>query len=328
MLAKERRASALCKDHSPAGSLPQVTRGISRIGAAGKDAPTPNSPPSTTTRYTPPSRPCTRSAALDPLQLIVLALVQGLTEFLPISSSAHLILVPAFTDWPDQGLAFDIAVHLGTLIAVVGYFRERVARLIIAGARAPFVRAPDTDGRLAWLLVLATVPVGLAGLLLKDFIESDLRGVAVIGAASIGFGLLLWWADRRDPEVRNEDTLGWRGALLIGAFQALALIPGTSRSGITITAGLMLGLDRAAAARFSFLLAIPVIVLSGLLQTIDLVTQAAPVPWGALAAGTALAAASAWLCIHLFLRYIERIGMGPFVIYRVALGAVLLLLLV
>jgi len=263
---------------------------------------------------------------VDPLQLLVLALVQGLTEFLPISSSAHLILVPVLTDWPDQGLAFDVAVHLGTLIAVVGYFRARVGRVIVAGARAPFSATPDTDGRMAWLLVLATIPAGLVGLLLKEFVESQLRGMAVIGAASIGFGLLLWWADRRGPARRDEDSLDWRDALVIGGFQALALIPGTSRSGITMTAARLLGLERTAAARFSFLLSIPVIVLSGLLLVADLVTRQAPVAWAALAAATALAAVSAWLCIHLFLRYIERLGMAPFVMYRVALGVVLLAL--
>ena len=263
---------------------------------------------------------------MDPVQLLVLALVQGITEFLPISSSAHLILVPVLTDWPDQGLAFDIAVHLGTLVAVVGYFRQRVLRLVVAGARAPFTAEPGTDGRLAWLLVLGTVPVGLAGLLLQDVVETSLRGPLVIAAASIAFGLLLWWSDRGGGGERDEDSLGWRDALVIGVFQAIALIPGTSRSGITMTAGLLLRLERAAAARFSFLLSIPVIVLSGLLQIVELLAGGGRVDWATLLAGTVLAAIAAWTCIHLFLQFIERLGMTPFVVYRVALGLVLIAL--
>lgn len=265
---------------------------------------------------------------MDPLQVVVLALVQGLTEFLPISSTAHLILIPALTAWPDQGLAFDIALHVGTLVAVVGYFRVRVARLVVAGVRAPFVSDPGTDGRLAWLLVIGTIPVGLAGLLLYDLVQTMLRAPLVIAAASIGFGLLLGWADRGGGGTRDEDTLTWRDALVIGLFQALALIPGTSRSGITMTAGLLLHLDRAASARFSFLLAIPVIVLSGLLQVVMLIGAERAVNWGALAAGAALAACAAWAVIHLFLEYIERVGMVPFVIYRVLLGFALIALVV
>lgn len=262
---------------------------------------------------------------MDPIQLVVLSLLQGITEFLPISSAAHLILVPALTDWRDQGLAFDIAVHVGTLIAVLAYFRHDVAALVRGGLAPLAGRAPDTRGRLAWLLVLATVPVGLAGLAFKDVVETTLRAPAVIAWASIGFGLLLLAADRLGARRRDEATLGWRGALLIGVFQALALVPGTSRSGITMTAGLLLGLDREASARFSFLLAIPVVALSGLLQAAELAAAGGATPWGALALAMALAAASAWLCIHLFLRFIACIGMAPFVVYRVALGIVLLL---
>jgi len=261
---------------------------------------------------------------MEPLQLVVLAVIQGITEFLPISSSAHLILVPVVTGWSDQGLAFDIALHVGTLIAVVGYFRSEVMRLI-RGGLAPLRGCPlDGHGRMAWLIVLATIPVGLAGLVFKDSVETVLRGPHVIAWASIGFGVLLWLADRWWPARRGDDTLGWRGALTIGLFQALALIPGTSRSGITMTAGRLLGLDRASAARFAFLLAIPVIVLSGALQTGELVVEGADPAWGALFIAAALAAVSAWVCIALFLRYIARIGMTPFVIYRVALGGVLL----
>jgi len=245
---------------------------------------------------------------MDPLHIVALALVQGLTEFLPISSSAHLILVPALTDWPDQGLAFDIAVHVGTLVAVLGYFRADVLRLVRGGIAPLAGRPAGADGRMAWLIVLATIPVGLAGLEFKDVVETTLRDPVVIAWASIGFGVLLWISDRFGPRLRDETTLRWPGALTVGLFQALALIPGTSRSGITMTAGLFLGLDRTAAARFSFLLAMPVIALSGMLEGLDLFEAAAPVQWSALLSGAVLAAVSAWLCIHYFLRFITRIG--------------------
>jgi len=262
---------------------------------------------------------------MDPLHLVVLALVQGITEFLPISSSAHLVLVPVLGDWDDQGLAFDIAVHVGTLLAVVVHFRSDLARMV-RGVLGPVAGRPlDVDGRLGWLVVLATVPVGLAGLAFKDVIETALRDPVVIAWASIGFGVLLWLADRWGPRARDERTLGWRGALGIGVAQALALVPGTSRSGITMTAGLALGLDRVAAARFSFLLAIPVIALAGGLQLVELLGGEGRIAWGTLVAATALSAVSAWLCIHLFLAWIARIGMLPFVLYRVALGVILLI---
>ncbi len=263
---------------------------------------------------------------MDPLHLILLALIQGITEFLPISSSAHLILVPVLTDWRDQGLAFDIAVHVGTLLAVLLHFRAEVVRMAGGAVRPLRGLMLDAEGRLGWLVVLATIPVGLAGLAFKDVVETVLRGPVVIAWASIGFGILLWLADRYGRRIRDEHMLGWRGALMIGLAQALALIPGTSRSGITMTAGLALGLDRVAAARFSFLLSIPVIVLSGGLQVFELIAADVAVAWGVLLAGTALAAISAWLCIHLFLAWIARIGMAPFVIYRVALGVGLLII--
>ncbi|PSQ94045.1 MAG: undecaprenyl-diphosphatase, partial [Proteobacteria bacterium SW_6_67_9] len=179
---------------------------------------------------------------MDLLQLVVLALVQGITEFLPVSSSAHLILVPVVTGWSDQGLAFDIAVHVGTLAAVVGYFRGDLVRLVRGGLAPLAGRSAGPDGRLAWLVVLATIPVGLAGLAFKDVVETVLRTPHVIAWASIGFGVLLAVADRYCPTTRDEAGLGWRGALMVGLFQALALIPGTSRSGITMTAGRFWGL--------------------------------------------------------------------------------------
>jgi len=256
--------------------------------------------------------------------IIWLALVQGLTEFLPVSSSAHLILVPSLLNWPDQGLAFDVAVHLGTLMAVVAYFRRDIVVLFLAwiGSMKPGNMTPEA--RLAWGVILGTIPAGLVGLAFKDVIEVHLRSPLVIAATTIIFGLLLWYADKRSKLARDEYTLSWQDFLVIGGAQAMALIPGTSRSGITITAGLLLGLTREAAARYSFLLSIPIIVLSGLGVTKDLVTSTTPVEWNTLFIGTAIAALSAFVCIHYFLAFINRIGMTPFVIYRLLLGAVLL----
>ena len=258
------------------------------------------------------------------LHILLLAVLQGLTEFLPISSSAHLILVPNFIHTADQSLAFDISVHVGTLAAVVGYFRHEVGRLLADWVRSCRQRAPVGESRLAWILLLASVPVGLAGLLLHDLVETVLRSPQVIAATTIGFGLLLWWADVAGPRRRDEHTVGWRDGLLIGLAQALALVPGTSRSGITITAGLFLGLTRQAAARFSFLLSIPAILMAGGYQTLKLLQAGDGVDWPTLALGALFSAVTAYLCIALFLKWLDRIGMLPFVIYRLLLGAGLL----
>ncbi|MGB0722983.1 MAG: undecaprenyl-diphosphate phosphatase [Gammaproteobacteria bacterium] len=260
---------------------------------------------------------------MDSLQIIVLAIVQGLTEFLPISSSAHLILVPEVFGWPDQGTAFDVAVHVGTLIAVLGYFRVEVMNMTVDWSRSLATRQMQGEAWLAWAVVIGTLPAVAAGLLFKDIIETELRSPLVIAATTIGFGLLLWFADATGKRLRNEHTIGLRDTLIIGFMQALALIPGTSRSGITITAALMLGLDRSAAARFSFLLSIPLILAAGLLKTKDLLEQTGPVDWGAIALGTVLSAISAYLCIHWFLKLLDRLGMLPFIVYRLILGVFL-----
>lgn len=261
-------------------------------------------------------------------EILVLSIVQGLTEFLPVSSAAHLILVPIVTGWDDQGLAFDLAIHLGSLIAVVLYFRQALWRIARDWLRALISRRQTADSRLGWAVLFGTIPVGLAGLLMKDLVETTLRtpaiGALAMGAALIGFGLLLGWADWRQHGQRSEYELRWIDVWAIGCAQALALIPGTSRSGVTITAALFLGLSREAAARFSFLLSIPVIVLAGGLQTLHLIRSAESVAWGAMGLGVVLSALSAYLCIHYFLLFIKRIGMQPFVLYRVLLGALLL----
>ncbi|MFO7812195.1 MAG: undecaprenyl-diphosphate phosphatase [Pelovirga sp.] len=260
---------------------------------------------------------------MDILQIIILAVLQGITEFLPVSSSAHLILVPVLTAWQDQGLGFDIAVHAGTLLAVVAYFRRDLAQMATEWGRSLVTRTVTPPARLAWGVLLATIPVGLAGITLKGFIEVHLRSPLLIAVGLIGFGILLGWADWRRRGELDVDSLSWLGMLLIGCAQALALFPGTSRSGVTITAALLLGLNREAAARFSFLLSIPVIFLAGGLQLVDLLSSAVAADWNAIVLGMSLSAVSAFVCIHYFLAFIRRVGMQPFVVYRVVLGVVL-----
>jgi len=262
---------------------------------------------------------------MDLLQIIVLALLQGFTEFLPISSSAHLILPSQVLGWPDQGLAFDVATHVGTLSAVLLYFRQDVQQLITGWLTTGFSSTPSTEGRLAWLIVAATVPAGLCGILFDGWIEENLRSTQVIATTTIVFGLLLWFADARSKQQKELLELTLFAALVIGAFQALALIPGTSRSGITITAALLLGFRREPAARFSFLLSIPLILAAGGLKTIELVQSAIVVDWFAIGLATLVAAVSAYICIYFFLALINRMGMLPFVVYRLTLGSVLVI---
>lgn len=259
------------------------------------------------------------------LQIAVLALIQGLTEFLPVSSSGHLLLPSLWLGWPDQGLAFDVALHSGTLLAVIGYFRRDLWRMAVTGLRfGPL----HSEGRLLWLLLLAAAPIGIAGLLLRDVVAAQARAVSVVAYASIGFGLLLSAADLAGRRDRGMEDIGWRTALLIGLAQCLALIPGASRSGITMTAALLCRLDRESAARFSFLLAIPVMLASGSLEALDLALQPpSDRQLLSLAFGTALAALVAWLSIDWFLRWIARVSFQPFVIYRIALGLAMLLFL-
>ena len=261
---------------------------------------------------------------MDFFQLLVLAIVQGLTEFLPISSSAHLILAPTLLGYPDQGLAFDVAVHVGSLGAVGWYFRGEIGRILHAMLGQRGDQGPTPEADLGWHLLVATLPIMIAGWTMKELVATDLRSPLLIAGTTIGFGLLLLFADRRGHRKRDEYRLGWRDALLIGVAQALALVPGTSRSGITMTAGLMLGLTRAAASRFSFLLSIPTILMSGGLVTLDLIKSANPVIWGDLLLAVALAFSAAYVCIHLFLKFIERMGMLPFVAYRLLLGGVII----
>lgn len=263
---------------------------------------------------------------MDLIQAVVLALVQGLTEFLPVSSSAHLLLVPIFADWPDQGLAFDVALHVGSLAAVVIYFWQDIKRMFVAWFASLTRGESSEDSRLAWAVIFATIPVCIAGFFLKDLVATAMRSPLVSAFGLIAFGLLLAWADWRHRGARSEYQMSKWDVFWVGCAQALALIPGTSRSGITITAALMLGFTREAAARFSFLLSIPVIVIAGAVETNELVHARVAVDWTAMIVGTLVSGISAYLCIYYFLAFINRIGMQPFVVYRIALGILLIVL--
>ena len=266
---------------------------------------------------------------MDWLHIIILAIIQGLTEFLPISSSAHLILPSQVLGWPDQGLAFDIAVHVGTLTAVVIYFRNDIFAMLAAFFRSGFSKQMELEAKLAWAVIVGTIPVGLVGIVFSifDIVDNYLRSVEVIAITTIVFALLLWWIEKRVTHRRDEHSLSWSDIIVIGCAQAMALVPGTSRSGATMMAGLWLGLTRSAAARFSFLLSIPVIVLSGGATAVKLLQQPESTNWSELLAGFSLAAISALICIHFFLKLIDRIGMMPFVWYRLLLGLVLVVII-
>ena len=264
---------------------------------------------------------------MDILHTITLALIQGLTEFLPISSSAHLILPFQILGWPDQGLAFDTAVHLGSLIAVVWYFRVELFNLISATLAYLVSGKPTQDSRLAINLFIGSLPIIPVGLLLKDVVEINLRSIAVIAITTIAFGLLLLLADMKGRQTRADTELTRRQALLIGFAQCFALVPGTSRSGVTMTAALFCGFNRESASRISFLLSIPAIAGAATLKTIDLVSSDLSVDWLTLALGCSLSAISAYVCIRLFLNVINQLGFLPFVIYRLVLGTALIALL-
>jgi undecaprenyl-diphosphatase len=261
------------------------------------------------------------------IQIVVLALVQGLTEFLPVSSSAHLILSGQLLGWRDQGLAFDVATHFGTLVAVLFYFRHDLAQMLSSLAPGAAGGAVERNRRLLACLALASVPALLVGFLLHGLVELYLRDVHVIAWSTIGFGLLLWLADRTPERGRGIEDVTWRSALMIGIAQVLALIPGTSRSGITITAGRFLGFGPDAAARFSFLLSIPVIAGAGVFGALQVFSGDAVIDGSQFLLAASLAALAGWLCIAAFLALIERVGLMPFVVYRLALGGLLLWLI-
>ena len=267
---------------------------------------------------------------MDLLQAIVLGIVQGLTEFLPISSSGHLRIVPAFAGWEDPGAAFTAIIQLGTMAAVVLYFREdllRIARAWLASLRDP-QRRRDLDARVGWYLIIGTIPISIFGLAFSDQIENGARDLYIIGTTLIVLGLVLLVAEKVSRRERDLSTLTRRDAIVIGFAQALALIPGVSRSGATITAGLFLGFDRIAAARFSFLLSIPAVVLSGLFELKGVLDGSVEGAVGAVptAVATLLAFVSGYASIAFLLRFLTTHTTGVFVAYRVVLGVAVLIL--
>ncbi|MBA96540.1 MAG: undecaprenyl-diphosphate phosphatase [Sulfitobacter sp.] len=259
-------------------------------------------------------------------QLLLVAIIQGLTEFLPISSSGHLILLPTLTGGPDQGLAIDVAVHVGTLLAVVIYFRAEVLEATIGLGRLARGKVDTNGARTALLLIIATIPVLVAGLLFKVLgIEEALRSVAVIGWTMLIFGIVLYWADKTGQEKLRTNDWNLRDAIWMGLAQTIALIPGTSRSGITITAARKLGYDRTSAATLSMLMSIPTILASGALLSLDVIGQA---DWQ-LAQDASIAAAFAFVAalvaLTLMMRLLRSVSFTPYVIYRVILGIILLI---
>lgn len=271
---------------------------------------------------------------MQTLAAFILGIIQGLTEFLPISSSAHLILVPWFFGWEPEGLVFDVALHVGTAIAVIAFFWKDwmlLARETLVGLKE---RAPlgNSHRRLFWLLVVGTLPALVVGLALEDIVESHLRSPLITVGTLIVFGLLLHYAEKRGRQNRSMESFAWGDAIAIGLSQAVALIPGVSRSGITMTAALWRHSNKTCAARFSFLLSTPVILGAGLLAAWKLfeaarhpLAGATAIPWGTLGVGTATAAVTGFLCIKFFLRYLQSRSFFPFVIYRIALAMVVLL---
>jgi undecaprenyl-diphosphatase len=262
------------------------------------------------------------------LQVVVLAIVQGLTEFLPISSSGHLVLVPTVFGWDDQGMAFDVAMHFGSLTAVLIYFRGDIRMLLSGAGNVLKADLESVESRMALGIALGTIPAAVVGLLLGDWIGDNLRSPAVIAGTLSGYAVLMLIFDRIGKKTRGLDSLRIRDALVIGAAQALALVPGTSRSGITITAGLALGFSRTEAARFSFLLAVPVILLATAYELYVLAGSATTVAWGQLAFGALVAAVVAYLSIEFFMRFVNKVGLLPFAIYRIVLAAVIVYALV
>ena len=264
------------------------------------------------------------------LEAIALGITQGLTEFLPISSTAHLRIVPAFAGWEDPGAAFTAVTQLGTMTAVLLYFRAdlvRIAHAWVRSLRDPAARQ-ELDARLGWYIVLGTVPIGIFGLAFKDQIETGARDLYLISIALIVLGLVLLAAERVGRKDRSIEQITRRDGVAVGLAQALALVPGVSRSGATISAGLFLGLDRTSAARFSFLLSIPAVVLSGLLEFASILngSEGQHAGLGALAVATFLAFVVGYTSIAFLLRFLANHSTIVFVVYRVALGTLVLVL--
>ncbi len=262
------------------------------------------------------------------LQIVVLAIVQGLTEFLPISSSGHLVLVPSILEWSDQGLAFDVAVHFGSLIAVCVFFRSDIAALLRGGVELLGLSNKTTESQMALVIGIGTIPAAIAGLMLAGWIEVNLRDPAVIVVTLSGYAIIMVLADRFGRRERNITGVRLSDAIWIGCAQALALVPGTSRSGVTISAARALGFARQDAARFSFLLSVPVILLASAYKGLEMIMGPVPVPWGELGIAALISAVVAYLSIEFFMRVVSHIGLLPFAAYRLVLAAVILYVLV
>ncbi len=263
-------------------------------------------------------------------EAVILGVVQGLTEFLPISSTGHLRIVPAFLGWEDPGAAFTAIVQLGTMAAVLIYFRRELWRIVVtwlASLRRPELRS-SLDARMGWYVIIGTVPIAVLGLIFSNQIETTARSLYLIGTMLIVFGLVMWLVDRGSRRVRDEGDVDRRDAIVVGLAQALALIPGVSRSGATITAGLLMGLKREAAARFSFLLSVPAIVLSGLYEFAKVLTgeESTDVAYSELAIATLVAFVVGYASIAFLLRYLASHSLAVFVWYRILLGALVLVL--
>jgi undecaprenyl-diphosphatase len=263
-------------------------------------------------------------------QAVILGLVQGVTEFLPISSIAHLRVIPALCGWPDPGAAYSAVIQLGTLGAVLIYFVRDLRTMTHAAIQGLMAGRPwgRHEARLAWFICLGTVPIVICGLAFKRYIIGEFRSLYIIAASLIVLGILLWVAERTASFSRDTDGIGWIDSQLIGVAQALSLIPGSSRSGTTMTAAMFLGLTREAAARFSFLLGIPAIGAAGLFELLDLIRHGlGEVGWSSVLIGILTSAVSGYLAIDLLLRYLRTRTMHVFVWYRIGLGLLLLAML-
>lgn len=256
-------------------------------------------------------------------QAVVLGAIQGFTEFLPVSSSAHLSLTPWLFGWEPGGLGFDLALHVGTLSALLWYFRAEWRMLVGGGVTLlRRGRVVDDPSRRAFFIIVATIPAAGAGLLLEEYAETIFRAPIVTALALIVMGLLLWWVDANASRVRHRESMTWRDALLVGMAQILALVPGVSRSGSTITAGRALGFDRSSAAVFSFLMSMPIILGAAIFKMPDALREdGITLP---LVAGVLSAAVSSGIAINVLLRYVSRRSYGIFAVYRIVLGAVIL----
>ncbi len=260
---------------------------------------------------------------MDIIQIIVLGIIQGLTEFLPVSSSAHLVLISIVMGWEDQGLLVDVAAHAGSLIAVMFYFRAEIYNMLNA-LKDPRAQENEKTIRLIAAIVTGTIPIVVAGLIFAEQIEKNLRTTEIIAITTIVFALLLAYADRKSKQIHDEYQLSWGDVVFIGIAQAFALIPGTSRSGVTMTAGLLLGMSKVAAARFSFLLSIPTILAAISYKSLKLISVNIEPDYVAISGVLIISAIVAYLCIEVFIRMVNIIGMMPFVIYRILLGVFLL----